>query len=158
MKPCTSPLNFSKRIRRSCPVDHAEALHGAGARLRRGQGAWQRDPGAGSTAREAAARAFAFPHTRFHCKWPRKTVRGTRESLAEVSSKKLSLNSCRRCESVTQGRSRKAHHRCATHAREANGAQLLRSASSGAIGFSAIALLLNLESSVSNKLEQSQED
>jgi hypothetical protein len=53
-----------------------------------------------------------------------------------------------RCESVTQVRSRKAHLRCATDAREANGAQLLRSAPSGACGFSAIALLLNLESSL----------
>jgi hypothetical protein len=50
------------------------------------------------------------------------------------------------CESVTQVRSRKAHSRCATDAREANGAQLLMSATSGACGFSAIALLLNLES------------
>jgi hypothetical protein len=50
------------------------------------------------------------------------------------------------CESVTQVRSRKAHLRCATDAREANGAQLLRSAPS-ACGLSAIALLLNLENS-----------
>jgi hypothetical protein len=50
------------------------------------------------------------------------------------------------CESVTQVRSRKAHPRCATDAWEATGAQLLRSAPSGAHGFSAIALLLNLES------------
>jgi hypothetical protein len=42
------------------------------------------------------------------------------------------------CESVTQVRSRKAHHRCATDAREANGAQLISSAPSGACGFSAI--------------------
>jgi hypothetical protein len=54
----------------------------------------------------------------------------------------------RYCESVTQVRSRKAHLRCATDAREANGAQLLRSAPSCACGFSAIALLLNLESSL----------
>jgi hypothetical protein len=53
-----------------------------------------------------------------------------------------------RCESVTQVRSRKAHLRCATDAREANGAQLLRSAPSCACGFSAIALLLNLENSL----------